>query len=68
MHKCNSLAVLGKPQTEAVAYCNKVATTFEKISRPSTLVLYNNMGNVLKINDPKTALDFYTLSYENLQK
>lgn len=38
MHKCNSLAVLGKP-TEAVAYCNKAATTFEKFRRPSTLVL-----------------------------
>ena len=65
MHKCNSLAVLGKP-TEAVAYCNKAATTFEKISEAKYLSsVYNNMGNVfVKINDPKTALDFYTLSYE----
>lgn len=69
MHKCNSLAVLGKP-SEAILYCNKAAEIFEKVSDDAYLSsVLNNIGNVfVKINEPKTALEFYQLSFEKSLK
>ncbi|MEZ4779288.1 MAG: response regulator [Flavobacteriaceae bacterium] len=69
MHKCNSLAVLGKP-SEAISYCNMAAEIFEKVSDDTYLSsVLNNIGNVfVKINEPKTALEFYQLSYEKSLK